>query len=134
MIAEPIELQKPRFQSTQIIGKQDQKEDRARGTKVRDEATSLWVEPERTILREDQETKCIYNIFNGKYSMLPIGERHEGYMTLEEKVAVEQNRGKYVQGLKISIEGNIGSGNIANPVCSQNIYKMFQGRAAMGRG
>ena len=105
-----FESMEPRFQSTQAAGKQDQKEDKARGYKVQAEATSIWVERNRTVLRGDQETKCIYNIFNGKYSVLPVGEKHEGFITLEEKLAVEQNRGRYMQGLKVSIEGNIGSG------------------------
>ena len=129
-----LERMEPNFQSTQAAGKQDQKEDKARGSKVKAESTSIWVEPSRTVLRGDQETKCIYNIFNGKYSVLPVGEKHEGFITLEEKLAVEQNRGRYTQGLKVSIEGNIGSGRRSR--LNQNYVKLYisQGKAATGPG
>ena len=110
LIGDPSDFGEPSFQSTQSLGREDQRADKARGEKLKAEAASVWTEPNRTVLHEKQETKCVYNIYRGGHSILPVGEHHEGYVTLEEKTAVEENVGKYTRGLKISIEGNIGSG------------------------
>ena len=48
----------------------------------------------------------VYNIFRGGYTLLPSGENHEGFQTLEEQGAVQRNLGKYTRGLKVSLEVN----------------------------
>lgn len=115
-VGEPEEFGRPDYQSTQQVEhtkRRERKEDKAREVKVESEGTSYWVEPNRTVLSSDQETRVVYNIFRGGYSLLPSGEHHEGFQTLEEREAVQQSLGKYTKGLKVSLEGNIGSGEWA---------------------
>ena len=104
-----MEFKVPQFVSTQL-NKGTQRMDKLRGHKVKAEGTSIWQEPSRTVIAGDQKTKAVYNIFRGGYSVLPVGEDHEGFVTLEEQAAIERNLNRYSRGLKVSIEGNIGSG------------------------
>ena len=113
LIADPDEFEEPSFESTQRLGKPEQKMDKHRGEKVVAENVSVWRQPNRTLLSGETDTTSIYNIFTGGYSILPCGEDHEGYYTMEERDFVNRSVTQH-QGLRVSLEGNIGSGKGKN--------------------
>ena len=109
LIGDPSEFDEPKFESTQQLGKPEQKKDKRRGEKVVAENVPAWKQPNRTLLSGRTDTTSVYNIFTGGMSILPCGEDHDGYYTMEERDFINRSVIQH-QGLRVSLEGNIGSG------------------------
>ena len=83
-----------------------------RGEKFAAEKIPMFRQPSRTLLTGETSTTSVYNIFTGGRSFLPCGEDHDGYLTKEEQDFIDRSVSQH-RGLRVSLEGNIGSGKLA---------------------